>query len=101
MKPKIKLLDTELEIKVVELSNYEDKPLLWQVVGRQHALPYLRAYIEEQQRKLKALKKEFYKFECEALKEDQQTICPECMDPTSTEELDMFGGFCEECNLEY
>ncbi len=23
--------------------------------------------------------------------------CPECMNPISQEELDMFGGLCEEC----
>ena len=26
--------------------------------------------------------------------------CPECLRETDQEELDMFGGFCEECSLE-
>ena len=32
--------------------------------------------------------------------EDEKIICPECMEETSQEELDMFGGLCETCNEE-
>lgn len=30
--------------------------------------------------------------------EEEQTICMECLQPCSEEELDMFGGLCEECS---
>ena len=30
--------------------------------------------------------------------DDRKTICPECMEETSQDELDMFGGLCEECS---
>lgn len=29
------------------------------------------------------------------------TKCPECLDKTYVEELDMFGGICEECHCKY
>lgn len=31
-------------------------------------------------------------------KEPEPTTCPECLQPTHQEELNMFGGLCEECS---
>lgn len=31
----------------------------------------------------------------------EEIKCPECLEATSQEELDMFNGLCEECNLEW
>lgn len=28
-------------------------------------------------------------------------LCPECLTPCPQEELDMFGGLCEECNSQF
>ena len=32
--------------------------------------------------------------------QEGETICPECMEPTPQQELDMFGGLCENCTQE-
>jgi len=36
--------------------------------------------------------------EVSIIKMGEETKCPECMEETSQEELDMFGGLCEECS---
>jgi hypothetical protein len=28
---------------------------------------------------------------------DEKSICPECTNPTNQEELELFGGYCEDC----
>lgn len=34
-------------------------------------------------------------------KEAEKSICPECLTPTTQDELDMFGGLCEECSVDW
>lgn len=31
---------------------------------------------------------------------NEKSVCPECLNKVDQTELDMFGGLCEECNLE-
>ncbi len=31
---------------------------------------------------------------------EEVTKCPECLETCSQEELDLFGGLCEQCNFE-
>ena len=33
--------------------------------------------------------------------DDDKIICPECMDETTQDELDVFDGLCEICAAEY
>jgi Zn finger protein HypA/HybF involved in hydrogenase expression len=63
------------------------------------------------QEKLDYVKTTHWKLECELDAEKYNFInriseaipelkCPECLNTVEQDELDMFGGLCEECNLE-
>ena len=32
---------------------------------------------------------------------DEKTVCPECLNQCTNEELKMFGGLCEECSVDF
>jgi len=56
----------------------------WDNINREILLRHLRTYFDD----------EVIYPESESMR----IICPECLEKTSQDELDMFGGFCEECS---
>lgn len=75
---------TDEDCDANDTADYSDalvfnKPLDWVKIGR-FKIKNMQPVVEEE--------------------DVEETFCPECLEPTPQAELDMFGGLCEECNID-